>query len=464
MLEKPEEPVLGRIISRYPILFSVLVSILLASAVYVVNNYFFYRSREFDKNYEAQIVFQGVQSLTRAGIENDQNLKGLIDSYINDIRANVTVEKSRNGVQVWKTWNGKQQDISRQMIKNEIQFEVDNSRYEIIYEYGNRPDMLLSVWRAFSFSIYDYVENSEQYWKYRFLNRSLPFWSYFLIIFFSVLVSVKKYKQDLQVIPLLQAHYNDKMTLFIDNSKEQLEIERDELVGIKGELEENGNELENLQKLYNISAEEKQSNSQLINELQKKNISLSEQKEKKDKLVEDYEIRITLLEDEKGNKEKEINELLEKTNELLEKIKNTEKMEHEPERDVSFKKIKKIIQTEYLSKSYKSGKKSEHCRADELLPWINKLKEEDLFVDVRNDSYEQKMQGTIKIKDQKDVGADGAFGELKIILKEDKGRSVICKFVVKKEYSNHIEKVGFVIAMLIRAKYKDLKDFKIKIV
>lgn len=462
MPEKTNQNIFEKIISGYPVLFSVIVAIFLTSAVYAANNYFFYRSREFDKNYEAQIVFQGVQGLTHAGIDNDQHLKGLIEGFINDIHASVTVEKSSNGLQVWKIWNGKYQDASRQMIKKEIQFEADSSQYAIIYEYGNRPDILLSVWRALSFSIYDYVENSEQYWKYRLLNRSLPFWSYFLIIIFAVLVSVKKHKQDLQVIPLLQAHYQDKMTLFIENSKEQLEIERDEIAGIKEALDEKVKELEDLQKLYNMSAEEKRSNSKLISKLKEEIIDLSVQKEKKDKVVDDYEFQIMMLEDENGNQNKRINELVEKTKKLLEKIKNTEKIEQEPERDISFKKIKRIIQMEYLSKNYKSGKVSEHCRSHELLSLITKLREEELFVEVRNDSYEPRMQGTIKIIDEKAVGNDGASGAIKIILCEDKGRSVLCRFAVKKEYGNYIEKVGFVIAMLIRAKYKDLKDFTIK--
>lgn len=461
MSEKTEKNVLGRIISRYPIVFSVLVAILLASAVYAVNNYFFYRSREFDKNYEAQIVFQGVQSLTRAEINNDPHLKALVESYINDIRASVTVEKSRDGVKVWKTWNGKQQDASRQMIKKEMQFEADNSRYVIIYEYGNRPDMLLSVWRAFSFSIYDYVENSEQYWKYRLLNRSLPFWSYFLIIIFAVLVSVKKYKQDLQVIPLLQAHYQDKMALVIDNSKEQLEIERNEREEIEKVLEEKEKELENLS---NESAEEKQSNSKLISKLKAEIASLSEQKENKDKLVYDREFQIMQLEEDKCNQNKRISELIKELNELSQKIKDTANMEQEHDRDVSFKNIKKIIRTEYLAKNYKNGKVSEHCRSHELVSLITKLREEELFVDVRNDAYEPRMQGTIKVTDEKAVGNDGAVGSLKIVLRDDKGRSVLCSFAVKKEYSSHIEKVGFVIAMLIRTKYKDFKDFTIKIV
>lgn len=155
-----------------------LFTVTLSSIYYLLVNYkFYYKGAEWQILSEANITKSAIESFIAINNGNDNKITRLyVDKLINKDKSYVKVVCFHDGAMVWQQSNNKENSLdgSRSIVSFEDNIHAGKYDYQIKIQRGNRPHWYVQLYRAWTFSLTDYLRDKDGYIKGRKDYRSWP--------------------------------------------------------------------------------------------------------------------------------------------------------------------------------------------------------------------------------------------------------------------------------------------------
>jgi hypothetical protein len=472
----------------------IILAFLISSFFYIaVDWYSFYESRDFSKRMEATSHFHAIKTILVLS-ENNAAQASLVLEYIKkvDLKARISVIRIENDRELWHADNNNFIDYTRSLVTLKEDVTNNNSKYQFEYIYANRPPADMALYRAWTWSLQEMFYNYQDWWKFRSYNRSIPIYSYFIVLWLVISFFFKQIFINYHQLKDLKSQLNQFKSM-TDNAINIKELNRKQ---VAEQLSQNENNIEFLNSEISLitqklkAVEEDKSRLVYENDNREKEVDGLNSKLNQAKLAlsqaEDSKIELIIG---KEDNEKEINRLnsdyiamqkafnLGKGENLVKYVLNLTKKQtdltfiNSPDKanHLKLSKDSKIYDKlkQQLKKWIKSNNKTDiniadHHSSKTIHEHISKIDEcflNDYFVHVRCGSYAPNERGTIKVvvneTNQKDYS-----GTLHVVIDCDAGYCIVLSFNTRSEAP--VKNVGFVLALMLRAVCKDFSDFKIK--
>ncbi len=495
-----------------------LLSAIIASILYGFNWHTFYDTRtNFAKN-RTQLIAQDIENLavsTNASPEHDSDFREALKRYGSSRRQLITVSRinnANNNEPEWTYSNEVAVDTSRTQVVATFILEVatdqDNPRpLQVGVNVGVRPRFIIALSRAWSLSLFDYIESPKQWWSEALYNRSIPLYGYLLtivIVGFGTIRGLYKDQQELlrlereaiemeKELDETRAQHSKEIALLhqeVDhiqgqhdsaiNHREQLE---QEIAGIEREyitLIETTPSAINNDQLLQETADRKNHVEQVLASYNTK-VSFYNQEleatrselEAAESLLYDVENKREGLSVKLQDRNREIRKLHTHLQETQKKMRNaqTDQLRHgkahirelrqwdENQSNIEEQLSHWVKVTEHARVNF-----SKHANSGLVEQQFQKIDQRfinQFFTHANNSEYERGSKRLIRVLTEKDDDAEFAIGKLVIALDDDVGRTLSLRFETRKDAPAPVH-IGFMLALLLRSKCRDFQNFTIR--
>lgn len=496
----------------------VVISAVIASILYGFNWHTFYDTRTNFALNRAELVAKDIETLaeaTNASPGNDGEFRKALEHYMASRRQLITVSRVRNSEEKTVEWvqsNDAAVDESRTLVASDFELEAgraadSSSSLQVSFQVGVRPRFGIALFRAWTFSVLDYIE-SPQYWRDDFLyNRSIPLYGYLVTILFVGFGTIRAfYRDQLERIRLEQeAHevaaeldqlrdqHSEEIAVFrhqVDYTRHQRDdarINRDQLVaeiaGIEREYQglveatdtvnaddprlqdaaNRKNQVERALASYNVKVayyehelertrSELDAAEQLLQEVEDRREDLSTK-------LQDRNRQIRKLQDIIQGTQREMRKMhsdqLRRGKAHLRELRNWEESQ-----DLIEEQLGHWVKTDgHARVNFSRHSKVEWV--DEQFQKIDQAFVDRYFTHVNNSEYERGRPRLIRVLTEGSKNGGFAGGTLQIALDDDAGRSLSLRYETRKDAPSP-KQIGFVLALLLRGKCRDFHNFSIR--
>lgn len=373
---------------------------------------------------------------------------------------------------IWAVSNDRKLDASRSLVSKDFSINSGESIFEFSYRYSNRPPFLTALLRAWSWSVLDYLENPEGYWKYNLYNRSTPLYSALAVVaLLSVPLFIRTYR-DKQTYSLLKAHLRE------------LEIKKNEAVIALAEEQRTTTERiqERDKKLAEITKDLEKVRLEAANISEESNQLLAlgeaeilEVKSERQELINERE-ELQKAKETLESQYAKINSELVSTKSAMENLKSLSKVQFHIENSITgdvanqtklakdsraYNKLKAHLKKWILLKGKADVNISMHGTKKVISDALEKIDRDfidEFFVHVNNERYSSAERRTIKVLPISDQNSYS--GVINVYIDHDYGCALSFAFQTRNKAP--VNNIGFVLAVLLRAVCKDFEDYTIK--
>lgn len=443
------------------------VVFLLSSVLYIcVDWYWFYNSRATEKELDSVVVLRSIREIADSNVETERVGKRLTD-FIAIVDANIKLTASVAGKEIFNFDNRKYIDTTRTQVIKLDSFDSNGVTYAVKYQYSNRPGVIIAMWRAWSFSLYDLVKKPDIYFKYKLYNRSTPLLACFIIVGAVCLLWFKYwrriYKENSE---LLTRFESIKQTL--DKTVNERDTRRSEIERLVTEKEHEQESLRQQLEDHSVFSNE------VLMMMQEKEKSLEEENEILRIEKNEIEQQLSSLNSARAEMERDINTKDSTISELSTRLQKYEQIM----RSVAtpgdadkikigkdsrvFRELKKQLLKWIEIRGTTKISLADHGTRGTIEKYISKIDSDylnDFFVIVKNEEYGPAEKASIKVTVAPE-GVKDYSGTISVYLDKDSGCCIALSFKTKEKAPT--EKVGFVLAIMLRAVCKEFADYRIR--
>lgn len=499
-------------------LAGVILSAVIASTLYLFNWHTFYDTRTNYSQNRAALTADDIATLalaTRAAPGNDADFRMALQQYQNRRNQLITVSRLKGDdrdTPVWVESNNTQIDTSRTILAEEFVLTEDGgqdtgSPLVVNISDAIRPRFIISLTRAWTFSILDYIESPERWVSLALYNRSVPLYGYLLTIMLVGFGTIRAIYRDQQELIRLERQAEE-----IGDELEQLHLEHEEEVAeFKKQMEHAGHKHEEavrnrelLKEQLSAIEREYQDLVDTSPQVDPDDSRLREAADRKSRVehaLASYNMKVSHYENELSETRSELDaaeqlllEVEEKQGGLNAKLKDRNRqirklqgaiqdaqkelrsaqMNHLQAGKASLRRKRDLEESqasieEQLESWVKTGQQasvnfSSHSRVGEVEEQFQRIDQafvDRYFTHVNNSEYERGARRIIRILADGSAGNDAAAGKLIVVLDEDAGRTLAMRYEIRKDAPDPVH-VGFVLALLLRTKCRDFRNFSIR--
>lgn len=496
-----------------------VISAAIASILYGFNWHTFYDTRTNFAQNRAELVAKDIETLakaTNASPGNDGMFRKALEHYMAPRNQLITVSRVRNGEEKnveWRQSNEAAVDESRKLVSSDFKLEGGraagiNSSLHVSFQVGVRPRFGIALFRAWTFSVVDYIE-SPQNWRDEFLyNRSIPLYGYLVTILLVGFGTIRAfYRDQLELIRLaqeadeiaveldqLQDQHSEEIAVFhhqIDYAKHQRDdamLNRDQLVaeiaGIEHEYQElvettdavnaddprlldaknRKNQVERALASYNVKVayyehelentrSELDAAEQLLHEVEDRREDLSTKLQDRNREIR--KLQVVIQGTQRDLRKMQSDQL------RLGKAQLRQLREWEGNQDLIEEQLEQWVKTD----GHARVNFSRHSKVEWVEEQFQKIDQgfvDRYFTHVNNSEYERGRPRLIRVLTDDWKNGDFSGGTLQIALDDDAGRSLALRYETRKDAPSP-QYIGFVLALLLRGKCRDFHNFPIRI-
>ncbi len=497
-------------------LAGVLISAVIASILYGFNWHTFYDTRTNFARVRADLVAMDIENLaliTNASPGGDERFRKAVKSYSAKRWQRITVSRiSKNGTErvEWEDSNGVVVDEGRRPVVSEYELEQgkasdNSSSLHVSFKVGVRPPYLVALFRAWSFSLLDYIENPEQYMEYHLYNRSMPLYGYLLTILIVGFGTIRAFYRDQHELIRLEQEAHE-----ITAELEQLgELHSDEINNLNQTIRHAEQQRDDVMQNRDLLVEElagiERESEQFIKEAQSfagDDSRLQQAKNRKNQLeaaLAGYNLKIEYYENEMTTTRAELDaaeQLLHEVEERREdmgvklqdrnrKIRQLQQVVQKTQKEMRKMQSEKLRLGQSHLRDLREWEESQGFIEEQLSQWLKTdgrarvnfskhsnvewVEEQFLKIDsdfvnryfthVNNSEYERGRSRLIRVHSQSGDGTDNS-GALFVTL-DDVGRSLAMRFETTKDAPKP-QYIGFVLALLLRSKCREFENIPIR--
>ena len=495
-----------------------ILSAAIASILYGFNWHTFYDTRtNFAKN-RAELIAKDIATLaiaTDAAPGNDTNFRKILEQYLAPRRQLITVSRvnaTTGSEPEWSQSNGVRVDESRSLVSADFGLEVSagpegNDPLHVDVRVGIRPRFIVALTRAWSLSILDYTDNPKRWWSEALYNRSIPLYGYLLTIMIVGFGTIRALYRDQQELIRLE-HEAREVAAELDQLRDQhseeialfrkqinrTQHQRDDAISNRDHLtaEIAGIERE-YQELIDTSSATTADDSRLQEAAQRKT--------QVERVLASYNVKVDYYEHELNETRSELDaaeQLLQEVEDRREglnvklqdrnrKIRKLHGLVKETQKEMRNTQSDQLRLGKAHLRELREWEESQNTLEEQLGYWVKTgghanvnfskhskvgwveqqfQKIDPAFVDryfthVNNREYERGGRRLIRVLRDGSEDIDFSGGRLIIALDDDAGRTLGLRFETRKDAPDPVH-IGFVLALLLRAKCRDFHNFSIR--
>ncbi len=495
-----------------------LISAVIASILYGFNWHTFYDTRKNFAENRAELIAKDIATLalaTKSAPGNDHDFRKSLEQYLAPRRQLITISRvntTQGEEPLWIQTNGAPVDESRTLMATDFILEAaagldGKSHLHVWVTVGIRPRFIVALARAWSFSMPTYIENP-QLWKTEALyNRSIPLYGYLLTIIilgFGTIHAIYKDQQELIKLEREVLEAGAELDQFRDQHSEEILLfrkqmdhtrhQRDDAISHRDQLTKEiiGIERE-YQKLIDTSSatykedprlhEATNRKTQVERVLASYNVKvdyfeheLNETRAELDaaeQLFHEVEVRREGLNSKLRNRNREIRKLHELIQKTQKKMRTMQSDQHRKGK-TSHRELREWEGTQDTIEEQLGFwiKNVDHARVnfsshgkvglvEQQFQKIDPAFVDRYFTHINNTEYERGNRGLIRVVTDGSEDAYPTCGKLIISLDDDAGRTLAMRFETRKDSPGPVY-LGFVLALLLRAKCRDFFSFSIR--
>lgn len=497
----------------------VLISATIASILYGFNWHTFYDTRTNFALNRAEQVAKDIETLakvTNASPGNDGMFRKALGHYLASRRQLITIRRVRNGGEKYVEWEQSNEvvvDESRTLVASDFELESGraagiSSSLHVFFQVGIRPRFGTALFRAWTFSVRDYIE-SPQNWRDQFLyNRSIPLYGYLVTILIVGFGTIRAfYRDQFELIRLeqegheiaaeldeLRDQHSEEIAVFrhqVDYARHQRDdarTNRDQLVaeiaGIEREYQELVKTTDTLYADDPRLQDAKNRKNQVERALASYNVKVAHYEQELEHTRSEQDAAEQLLQDVEDRREdlstklQDRNREIRKLQVIIQSTQRKMRMMHSDQLRLGKAHLRELREWEESQDLIEEQlgqwvKTDGHARVNfsrhSKVEWVEEQfqKIDQGFVDryfthVKNSEYERGRPRLIRVLAEEWGNGDSTGGTLLIALDDDAGRSLSLRYETHKD-SPTPQYIGFVLALLLRGKCRDFHDFPIRI-
>lgn len=495
-----------------------LFSAVIASILYGFNWHTFYDTRKNFAENRAELIAKDIATLalaTRAAPGNDHEFRKALEQYLAPRRQLITISRVNTTPEeepLWSETNGTPVDESRTLMAADFILEAaagqDGKRQlhvEVIV--GIRPRLIVALARAWSFSMPAYIENPQLWRTEALYNRSIPLYGYLftiMLVGFGTIRTIYRDQQELIKLEREVLEAGAELDQFRDQHSEEVLLfrkqmdhtrhQRDDAISHRDQLTREivGIECE-YQKLIDTSSTTQKEDPRLNEAANRKTqvervlasynakvdyfenelIEIREELGAAEQLFQEVEARREGLDTKLRNRNREIRKLhgliqetqkkmraMQSDQRCMGKTSHSELREWEETQDT----IEELLGFWIRNEDHAKVNFSSHGQVGLVEQQFQKI--DPAFVDryfthINNTEYERGNRCLIRVVTNGSEDADPTSGKLIISLDDDAGRTLSMRFETRKGAPEPVY-LGFVLALLLRAKCRDFFSFSIR--
>lgn len=495
-----------------------LLSAIIASILYGFNWHTFYDTRTNFAENRNQLIANDIENLavsTHANLKNDTDFRKALERYGAPRRQLITVSRINSANNTEPRWiysNEVAVDTSRTQVDATfiIKLSTDHdksSRLQVDVNVGVRPRFIIALARAWSFSLFDYIESPKLWWSEALYNRSIPLYGYLLTIVIVGFGTIRGLYKDQQELLRLE-HEAIAMEEELDETRSQhtkeiehlhqeidhIQMQHDSAINHREKLEQ---EIAGIEREYIKLIETTPSainNDLLLQETtDRKNhvervlasyntkVSFYNQElevtrselEAAESLLYEVESRREGLNVKLQDRNREIRKLhthLQENQKRIRSAKNDQLRQGKAQirdlrqRDDNQNNIEEQLSYWVKTTGHARINFSQHANSGLVEQQFLKINQNFInlfFTHVNNSEYERGSKRLIRVLIDQDDAEAFATGRLIIALDDDIGRTLSLRFEARKDAQDPVH-IGFTLALLLRYKCKDFQNFSIR--
>ena len=490
------------------------ISALIASILYGFNWHTFYDTRTNFAKDRAELIARDITTLalaTQAAPGNDAKFKTALEQYLAPRRQRITV--SRNNL--WKQTNGTPVDESRTLVAADFTLEQaagpgGRTPVHVAVSIGIRPRYIISLARAWSFSILSYIDSPENWWAQSLYNRSIPLYGYLLtilIVGFGTIRALYKNQQELVRLEQEILEAATELDQFRDRHSEEIALFRKQMDHTRHQRED---AIRNRDQLtFEMIGIEREYLSLIDTSpaIQGDDPRLAEAANRKtqvERVLTSYNVKVDYFERELADTRSELtaaeqlfqevearretlNAKLQARNREIRKLHKLVQETHKKMRTLESDQHRLAKKNKLNHRNQGEWKETQDTLEEQLGVWIKKSghakvnfsshgkvglveqqfqKIDPAFIDryfthINNTEYERGNRCLIRVITDPSEDTAPPSGKLIVCLDDDAGRTLAMRFETRKDSPDPIH-IGFVLALLLQAKCRDFHHFSIR--
>jgi len=490
-----------------------LLSGAIASILYGFNWHSFYDPRRYMAMNEAEQIAADIADLARlsgAGPESDDRLREALGLFLARRQARITVLRGDPLAPAWQLDNHAALDVARTRLDERfplLEGVPESEQLTVLYAEAIRPKLATALMRAWTFSLSDYRADPERWWDERLYNRSAPLYGYLLTITLVGFGTIRALYRDQQELGRL----TDEADRIADELGELRERRAAETKALRGQLDESERQRsEALRERERINTEierveqeygEVRDRHALSDEVRDERLrGIGERKAKIERELASHDSKMARYESELTSVRGELNaaeellaevdnrhdDLMKRLRDRNRRIRQLQELVSQAQREAHSMQIDAVRSGDAAATAGSAASIIDELE-EQLAPWLkthehasvnfsqhskSHLVEEQFeridrdFIDrhfshVGNREYERGQRKTIRIVTTAgEEDQDSRHAELIVALDDEAGRTLGLRFEVRKSAPD-VQHVGFVLALLLRARCRDFKSFAV---
>ncbi|MBW1636999.1 MAG: hypothetical protein JRJ68_12075 [Deltaproteobacteria bacterium] len=499
-------------------LVGLVLSAVIASVLYGFNWHTFYDTRTNFARKRAELIAHDVATLalaTSAAPGHDDDFRKTLDRYLSPRRQLITVSRinKNDGKKTeWSLTSGTPVDESRSLVAEDFGLDVAGGidgglPVHVDVRVGIRPRFVVALTRAWTLSLSDYINDSEHWWSESLYNRSIPLYGYLLtimIVGFGTIRAIYRDQQELLRLDMeareiaaelgrLQEQHADEIAV-LSRQVESTLHQRDDAISNRDMLEK---EIAGIEREYQELIDTSSALDGEDPRLQETAI----RKTQVERVLASYNVKVAYYEREYEKNSSELGaaeQLLQEVEDRREGL--TAKLQ---DRNREIRKLHGLVlQTQKEMRSLQSDRlqsgtahirelreweESQDSIEEQLGFWLKTgghanvnfsshsrvgfveeqyRKIDPVFIDryfthVNNSEYERGARRLIRVMTDGSDDIEFSGGKLIIALDDDAGRTLGLRFETRRDAPDPVH-VGFVLALLLRAKCRDFYNYSIR--
>lgn len=493
-----------------------LLSVVIASVLYGFNWHTFYDTQANQARQRAARILHDISMLaevTHAGPEHAADFRQALKIYAQVRRAMIRVAlypsgshpDSESSTPLWIQSNDVQLDRSRTMV--DTVYKLDDPSPGVIghlhieIKQAIRPTFAAALFRAWTFSLWDYFHDPERWHDEVLYNRSMPLYGYLLTIIMVGFGTIRALYRDQQELQRLQSEAG-QMAAELDELREQ---SRQEIAQLEQQVTQSQEqhdrtrrqrevllaEIEQIDQQYQLLFDQvpesgddntelqaaRERRSKVLEALDVYNFKVAGHERELNKareemlaaeqLLFDVEDKREELSHKVSNSNKEIRRLRSLLQDMEKQVRDTTRDFAATGGDAAGSEIRLDVVEQQLLQWLKTSDEvsfnfSQHSNSQRLKQQAQRVDREFLerfFTHVTNPEYERGTHRTIRVITG---GKDDHSGELIVSLDDDKGRTLGLRYQTRGHAPAPVY-IGFVLALLLRHYCRDFRDFSIRL-
>lgn len=489
-----------------------VISALLASILYAFNWHSFYDTRRNMARAEARLIAEDVRAIaraTRAAPGDDETFRTALRSFLGRRTPHVSVFRGAESTPTWSESNDAAVDPTRTRLDKRFVIaepsapEADDGLQMTVSE-AIRPSLATALRRAWLLSIGDYSDDSDRWWKTHLYNRSIPLYGYLLTILVVGFGTVRALHRDQVRLDGLQ-HQAGEIADELDELRARHTAEVASLRGRVGDTEKQrddalrerarlNEEITAVEQEYGALKGKEAITADLEDErlraIGRRKALIERELATHDARVERYETELGQVKGELGAAEELLSEVEDRHEDLTSKLRERNRRirelqalvqqaqqdAHDFELDAAQRSqgsagdesvtdpLEEQLGRWLTNEGSASVNFSSHSRTGMVEAAFAKIDRE--FVDrhfshVINPEYERGARRTIRVLGAAEQRDGERHGELVIALDDDAGRTLGLRYDVKDDAPDPVQ-IGFVLALLLRARCREFRSYEIR--